>query len=331
MATGIGRRNFMTLLGGTAVAWPLAARAQQPAMPVIGYLSARSAESDVSLLPAFRKGLNEMGYIEGKNAAIEFRWGDGHYDRLPALAEDLVRRQVAVIVTSGGERAALAAKAATATIPIVFNVGEDPVRFGLITSLNRPGGNITGVTSLLGALGTKQLGLLRELVPKAATIAMLVNPNETWADTEITNTQAAARAVGQQLAVLRASTEREIDAAFAILVQQRIGALMVAASPFFFTRADYIIALSARHSLPAIYFRREIADAGGLISYGSSTAELYGQMGVYAGKILIGAKPADLPVMQPTKFELVINLKTAKTLGLEVPPTLLARADEVIE
>jgi putative ABC transport system substrate-binding protein len=310
MAIGIGRRQLMTALGGAAVAWPIAARAQQTALPVVGYLSARSAESDENLLHAFWQGLNEMGYIEGKNVAIEFRWGDGHYDRLPALAEDLVRRQVAVIVTGGGERPALAAKAATATIPIVFNVGEDPVRFGLITSLNRPGGNITGVTSLLGALGTKQLGLLRELVPKAATIAMLVNPSEPYADAEITNTQAAARAVGQQLAVLRASTEHEIDAAFAMLLQQRIGALMVAASAFFFTRADYIIALSARHSLPAIFFRREIADAGGLISYGSSTAELYSQMGVYAGKILSGVKPADLPIMQPTKFELYQRSET---------------------
>jgi len=325
------RREFITLLGGAAVAWPLAARAQQPAMPVIGYLSARSSESDVSMLAAFHQGLKETGYVVGKNVAIEFRWGDGQYDRLPALAEDLVRRNVAVIVTSGGEISALAAKAATTKIPIVFNVGEDPIRIGLIASLNRPGGNITGVTSLLGVLGTKQLGLLRDLVPKAALIAMLVNPNDTWGETQITNTEASARAIGQQLVVLRASTERDIDAAFVTLVQQRVGALLVAASPFFVVRADYLIALAARHALPAIYFRREIADAGGLMSYGTSTAELYGQIGAYAGKILNGANPADLPVMQATKFELVINLKTAKALGLTVPPMLLARADEVIE
>jgi putative ABC transport system substrate-binding protein len=280
---------------------------------------------------AFRHGLNETGYIEGKNVAIEFRWGGGKYDRLPALVEDLVRRQVAIIVTSGGEPAALAAKTATAKIPIVFNVGEDPVRFGLVASLNRPGGNMTGVTSLLGVLGAKQLGLLRELVPKAATIGMLINPSDPHAEFQTTNTQAAAREVGQQLVVLGASTERDIGTAFAALIERRAGALLITNSPFFVTQADHLISLAARHALPTIYFRRELADAGGLISYGSSTAELYGQMGVYAGKILNGAKPADLPVMQPTQFELVINLKTAKALGLEVPPTLIARADEVIE
>ena len=255
----------------------------------------------------------------------------GNYDRLPALAEDLVRRNVAVIVTAGGEISALAAKAATGKIPIVFNIGEDPVKYGLVASLNRPGGNMTGVTSLLGALGTKQLGLLRDLVPKTGVIAMLVNPNDTWAEAQIANTEAAALAVGQQLVVLRASTEQDIDAAFAAMVQQRASSLLVAASPFFVTRADHLIALAARHALPAIYFRREIADAGGLMSYGSSTAELYGQIGTYVGKILNGANPADLPVMQAIKFELVINLKTAKAFGLEIPPTLLARADEVIE
>jgi putative tryptophan/tyrosine transport system substrate-binding protein len=328
------RREFIAALGGAAAStslWPLVARAQQPAMPVIGFLSARSSESDVSMVSEFYRGLKDAGYVVDKNVAIEFRWGDGHYDRLPALAEDLVRGNVAVIVTAGGEISARAAKAATGKIPIVFNVGEDPVKYGLVASLNRPGGNVTGVTSLLGTLGTKQLGLLRDLVPKAGVIAMLVNPDDTWAEAQIANTEAAALAVGQQLVVFRASTEPDIDAAFAAIVQQRAGALLVATSPFFVTRANYLIALATRHALPAIYFRREIADAGGLMSYGSSTAELYGQMGTYAGKILNGASPADLPVMQAIKFELVINLKTAKALGLEIPPTLLARADEVIE
>jgi putative ABC transport system substrate-binding protein len=324
------RREFITLLGGGAAAWPVAARAQQP-MPVIGYLSARSAESDVTMLAAFRRGLGEMGYVEGRNVTIEFRWGDGQYDRLAALAIDLAQRQVAVIVTSGGENAALAAKTATASIPIVFNVGEDPVRAGLIASLNRPGGNLTGVTSLLGGLSTKQVGLLQQLLPKADVIAMLINPQDTWAASLTSDTQMAAVALRRQLVVLEASTEQEIDVAFATLIQQRAAALLVAASPFFVTSATRLIGLSARHALPTIYFRRELAYAGGLMSYGSSTAELYGQMGVYAGKILSGAKPANLPVQQPTKFELVINLKTAKALGLYVPPTLLATADEVIE
>jgi putative ABC transport system substrate-binding protein len=327
----LGRREFITLVGGAVATWPLAARAQQPAMPTIGYLSARSSASDVSMLAAFHRGLKESGYVAGKNVAIEFRWGDGHYDRLPALAEDLVRQNVTVIVTSGGEISAQAAKAATAKIPIVFNVGEDPVQYGLVASLNRPGGNVTGVTSLLGTLGTKQLGLLRDLVPNAGVIAMLVNPGDTWAKTQINNTEAAALAIGQRLIVIRASTEPDIDAAFSALIQQRVGALLVAASPFFVTQADQLIGLASRHAVPTIYFRREIADAGGLMSYGSSTAELYGQMGTYVGKILSGASPADLPVMQATKFEFIINLKTAKMLGIEIPPTLLARADEVIE
>ena len=283
------------------------------------------------MLSAFYSGLKEAGYVVGKNAAIEFRWGDGQYDRLPGLADDLARNNVAVIVTSGGELSALAAKRATSKIPIVISVGEDPVRYGLVASLNRPGGNITGVTSLLGALGAKQLGVLRDLMPKTGMLAMLVNPDDPWAETQITNTEAAAVAVGQQLMVLRANTKPGIDAAFATLLKQQIGALLVANSPFFVTQADYLIALSARLGLPTVYFRREIATAGGLMSYGSSTAELYGQMGVYAGKILGGANPADLPFMQAIRFELVINLKTARTLGLEIPPMLLARADEVIE
>jgi putative tryptophan/tyrosine transport system substrate-binding protein len=324
------RREFIAGAGAAAI-WPLAARAQQPAMPVIGYLSVRSSESDVSMLSAFQRGLNETGYIVGKNVAIEFRWGDGHYDRLPALAEDLVSRNVAIIVTSGGELSALAAKRATSKIPLVISVGEDPVRYGLVASLNRPGGNITGVTSLLGTLGAKQLGVLRDLVPKAGMVAMLVNPDDPWAETQITHTEAAASAVGQPLMVLRANTRPEIDVAFATLVKKQIGALLVANSPFFVTQADYLIARSASLALPTVYFRREIANAGGLMSYGSSTAELYGQMGAYTGKILGGASPADLPFVQATRFELVINLKTARALGLEIPPTLLARADEVIE
>ena len=312
------RREFLGLVG-SAAAWPVAVRAQQSAPPVIGYLSARSSESDVSMLSAFHRGLSAAGYAVGKNVAIEFRWADGHYDRLPALAEDLVHRNVAIIVTSGGELSALAAKRATSKIPIVINVGEDPVRYDLVTSLNRPGGNITGVTSLLGSLGAKQLGLLRDLVPKTGVIAMLVNPDDTWAETQITNTEAAALTVGQQLMVLRANNRPGIDAAFAILAKMQVGALLVAASPLFVTQADYLIALSARLALPTVYFRREIANIGGLMSYGSSTAELYGQMGTYTGKILGGADPANLPFMQATKFELVINLKTARTLGLEIP------------
>jgi putative ABC transport system substrate-binding protein len=327
----VRRRQFITLLGGAAAAWPLAARAQQPAMPVIGYLSMRSAKSDVPMLAAFRQGLNETGFVEGKNVTIEYRWGDGQYDRLPALAANLVRQRVAVIVTSGGGPAALAAKTATTEVPVVFNVGEDPVRTGLIASINRPGGNLTGVTSLLESLGAKQLAVLRELVPKAITIAMLVNPNDTEAETQIAHTQAAARELGQELIVLNARADSEINAAYSTMSNRRAGALLVVASPLFVTRADHLVALAASHALPAIYFRRELADAGGLMSYGSSTSELYGQMGIYTGKILNGAKPADLPVIQPTKFELVINLKTARALGLEVPPKLLALADEVIE
>ena len=283
------------------------------------------------MLNALRHGLNEAGYVVDKNVVIEFRFADGQYDRLQELAEDLVRRQVAVIVTGGGELVALSAKTATANIPIVMGGAEDPVRFGLIASFNRPGGNITGVAGFIGQLGTKQLGLLRELVPKADVIAMLVNPKDSWADSQIRDTQSAAHSVGQHLVVLKASTQDDIDTAFTILVQQRVAALLVIASPFFVTRAEQLIGLSARHVLPTIYFRRELTAAGGLMSYGPNTAEVYNQMGVYAGKILSGTKPADLPVQQSSKFELVINLKTARTLGFDIPPTLLARADEVIE
>jgi putative tryptophan/tyrosine transport system substrate-binding protein len=331
MASYIGRRKFLATLLGGAATWPLAASAQQSAMPVVGYLSARSAASDVPMLDPFRRGLNEAGYVEGQNLTIEYRWAGGQSARLPALAEDLVRRQVAVIVAAGGEPAALAAKAATGKISIVFNVGDDPVRVGLVASLNRPGGNATGVSSLLGAQAAKQFGLLCDLVPKAAVIVMLVDLNFPYAGSQISNTEAAARANGRQLVVLTAGSERDLDAAFATLAEQQVGAMLVTASSFFTDRRGYLVALVARHALPTIYFRREFADAGGLISYGSSTAEQYGQMGVYVGKILNGAKPADLPVLQSARFELVINLKTAKTLGLEIPPGILSIADEVIE
>ena len=325
------RREFLGFVGGAAVTWPLTARAQQAPMPVIGYYSARSAESDVPMVAAFRQGLKETGYLEGKNVAIEFRWGGGEYDRARKLADELVNKQVSIIVTSGGELSAKAAVEATATIPIVFNVGGDPVQFGLVASLNRPGGNATGVASFTRLLGAKQISLIRELVPKSTVIAYLINPSEPTATFQIEEAEAAAREIGQQLIVLRAGTEGEIDVAFATFVQQRVGALLVGTGPFFVTRAHKLIELAARHMMPTMYFRREFPEVGGLMSYGTSTAELYRQMGLYTGRILNGDRPADLPVLQPTKFEFVINLKAAKALGLEIPPTLLARADEVIE
>lgn len=283
------------------------------------------------MLAAFRQGLNETGYVEGRNCAFEFRWAGGEYDRARKLAAELVRQQVSIIVTSGGEISASAAIEATRTIPIVFNVGADPVETGLVASLNRPGGNATGVSSLTRVLGAKQIGLLRELLPPVSVIAYLVNPNEPTAKTQIGDVEEAAHQIGQQLIVLKARTESEIDAAFAALVRERAGALLVGTGPFFVTRAHKLIALASRHKIPTMYFRREFSDAGGLMSYGTSTAELYRQMGVYTGRILKGDRPADLPVLQPTKFEFVVNLKTAKALGLALPPTLLARADEVIE
>jgi putative ABC transport system substrate-binding protein len=325
------RREFIALLGGASAVWPFIARAQQAAMPVIGYFSARSAESDVPMLAAFRQGLNETGYVEGKNVTIEFRWGDGEYDRARKLAAELVRQQVSIIVTSGGELSARAAIEATTTIPIVFNVGADPVETGLVASVNRPGGNATGVSSLTRVLGAKQIGLLRELVPTATVIAYLSNPEEPTAASQIGDAEAAAREVGQQLIVLNARSENEIDAAFRSLLHQRAGALLVGTGPFFLTRAAKLVALAARHAVPVMYFRREFPEVGGLMSYGSSTAEMYRQMGLYTGRILKGDRPADLPVLLPTKFEFVINLKAAKALGIVVPPTLLARADEVIE
>jgi putative ABC transport system substrate-binding protein len=322
------RREFIALLGGSA-AWPLAARAQQP-IRVIGYLNPRSKAADAPFTAGFHRGLNETGFVEGQNVAIEYRWADNQLDRLPALAGDLVRHPVAAIVAISPP-AALAAKAATATIPIVFTVGADPVQFGLVASLNRPGGNATGVNTYGGELGTKGLGLLRELVPKAGTIALLVNPKNPVAALTTRDVQAAAGAIGQHIQVLHAGTEREIDAAFAGLAQGGVGALLVGNDFFFNARVGQLAALAARHLIPTLYARREFAAAGGLVTYGPSLTDSYHEVGVYVGRILKGAKPAELPIMQPTKFELVINLKTAMALGLTIPPAVLTLADEVIE
>ena len=319
------RRDFITLLGGAAAAWPLAARAQQP---VIGFLHSGSATPPHA---AFQQGLNETGYVDGRNVRVDYRYADGQYDRLPALAADLVRRQVAVLGAYGGVHTAIVAKAATATIPIVFGMGSDPVKFGLVASLNRPGGNITGVSFFTAELEGKRLGLLHEVVPRETEIAALVNPTNANADNQSKELNEAARTLGLQLHVLNASSEREIDMAFASLLQNRIGALVVASDPFFFARRQQLIALAARHAVPAIYEWRDFAAAGGLMSYGTSLTEAYRQAGSYAGRILKGEKPTDLPVVQATKFEFVINLTAAKVLGLEVPPGLSARADEVIE
>jgi len=325
------RREFLKVITGSVAAWPLAVHAQQSAMPIVGFLDSGSQLANAHLLAAFRQGLQEAGYVEGQNVTIEYRWANGDYDRLPALARELVRIPVAVLATGGGEPTALAAKAATVTIPIVFDAGGNPVDLGMVESLNHPGGNMTGVNQMVVELATKQLGLLHELMPEARVIAMLVDPNYPSKEAIVRNAQTAVRALGRNLQVLMAGSERDIDTAFTNLARQGIGVLFVTPAPFFYNRRVRIIALAARQGIPALYVRREFAAAGGLMSYGTSLSDTYRQVGIYVGRILAGEKPADLPVVQSTKFELVINLKTAKALGLQIPEKLLATADEVIE
>jgi putative ABC transport system substrate-binding protein len=330
MASHIERRKFLATLGGAAV-WPLAARAQQPAMPVIGFLNAASPGQFAHVVRAFHLGLNETGYVEGRNVVIEYRWAENQYDRLPALAADLVRRQVAALVATGGDQSVQAAKEATATIPIIFVYGNDPVAGGLVASLNRPGGNATGVTLIDTDLVAKRLELLHELVPKAAVIAVLINPNNPNAELQAREAQEAARLLGVRVHILHAGNERDFDAALHTAIQHSASALQVVGDAFVTSNRDALVALVTRHGIPAIYHQRDLPAAGGLVSYGTNIADSYRQVGIYTGRILKGERPADLPVMQPTKFELVVNLKTAKALGLDVPWFLQQRADEVIE
>ena len=331
MAIQVRRRQFITTLCGVATAWPLAVRAQQPALPVVGFLSSVSPGPFRQFVDAFRRGLSETGFIEGQNVMIEYRWAEGHFDRLPALAADLVGRNVAVIAATGGPPSGQAAKAATITTPIVFIVASDPVKLGLVASLSRPGGNATGVALFAVTVESKKLELLHELVPKAMVIGVLTNPRNPNAETVSTDLQTAARTLGLRIYVVNAATERELGTAFATLVEQQVGALVVAADPFFTSRREEVVVLAARHGIPAIYEWREHAAVGGLMSYGTNISDAYRQAGIYTGRILKGEKPADLPVVQPTKLELVINVKTAKALGLTIPESILLRADEVIE
>jgi len=325
------RREVITLLGGAAVAWPLPLSAQQPTLPVIGFLSSRSLDVDAPLVAAFHRGLAEAGFAEGRNVTVEYRWAQGQYDRLPTLAAELVGKPVSVLVSTGGTVSALAAKASTRTIPVVFTTADDPVKVGLVDSLNRPGRNVTGITTSFIETASKRIGLLRELLPKASTVAFVVNPTSPAATTESSEVRAAARAIGLHIELLSASNADEIDTAFEALSKMQVDALLIAVDPFFFSRAVQLVILTARQGIPCLYFRREFALAGGLMSYGSNFVEFFSVVGVYAGRVLKGANPADLPVQQPTKFELVINLRTAKALGLRVPDKLLVAADEVIE
>jgi putative ABC transport system substrate-binding protein len=325
------RREFISLVVGAAAAWPRAARTQQGPMPVIGFLSARSPEESAHLIAAFRQGLAEGGFVEGQNVAIEFRWARGQYDLLPALAADLVSRRVNVLTTAGGEPAAVAAKRATSTIPIVFGSGSDPVRAGLVESWNRPGGNATGITFMTTLMEPKRLGLLRDLVPGVRLVGVLLNPSFPPAERQLQDIEEAARSVDQRIVVAKAGTDAELDAAFATLIKASVGGLLVGADPYFDTRRERIVAFAQQQRLPAIYQFREFAVAGGLLSYGIDVVDAYRQYGVYTARILKGARPADLPVLQPTKFELVINLKTARALGVKISDNLLSLADEVIE
>jgi putative ABC transport system substrate-binding protein len=330
MTACIGRREFITLLGGAAV-WPLAARAQQQPMPVMGFLASASAEGYAYVLPWVREGLSLTGYVEGRNLAIEYRWADYQFDCLPALAANLVQRPVAVIFATGGVVSAIAAKSATTTIPIVFAQGSDPIRYGLVASLNRPGGNVTGVTFYNSALGPKRIGLLREVVPKATVFAVLINPNNPNAIPDTTEMQEAGRSIGVTVEVVQAGNDRELDDAFAKVVQLRAGALIVHIDALFQARDKQVVALAAKYAIPTMYSTRQFTPLGGLISYGTDPADVYRQAGTYAGRVLRGEKPAELPVLQPTKFELVVNLRTAKALGLKIPESFLLLADEVIE